>query len=63
MNLVSLLMLPAIITMEVDDSAVRYVVAGISALVLIGSVVWSSRKTESMMAGSPQRAASPVAGG
>jgi len=48
--------------MEVDDSAWRFVVAGVSALVVIGSVIWSSRKTESMMAGSPQRAAAPVAG-
>jgi K(+)-stimulated pyrophosphate-energized sodium pump len=63
MNLVSLLMLPAIISLEVDDSAVRFVVAGISALVVIGAVIWSSRKTEGMMAGSPQRAAAPVAGG
>jgi K(+)-stimulated pyrophosphate-energized sodium pump len=62
MNLVSLLMLPAIISLEVDDSAVRFVVAGISALVVIGAVIWSSRKTEGMMAGSPQRAAAPVAG-
>ena len=28
-----------------------------------GAVIWSSRKTEGMMAGSPQRAAAPVAGG
>jgi K(+)-stimulated pyrophosphate-energized sodium pump len=62
MNLVSLLVLPAIISLEVDDSAVRWVIAGAAALVLIGSVIWSSRKTESMMAGSPQRAAAPVAG-
>ncbi len=62
MNLVSLLMLPAIITLEVDDSALRFVIAGVSAVVLIGAVIWSSRKTESMMTGSPQRAAAPVAG-
>ena len=62
MNLVSLLMLPAIITLEVDDSALRFVIAGVSAAVLIGAVIWSSRKTESMMTGSPQRAAAPVAG-
>jgi K(+)-stimulated pyrophosphate-energized sodium pump len=63
MNLVSLLVLPAIISLEIDDDALRFVIAGVAALVLIGSVVWSSRKTESMMAGSPQRAATPVAGG
>ena len=63
MNLVSLLMLPAIISLEVDDEAVRWVIAGAAALVLIGAVVWSSRKTEGMLAGSTQRAAAPVAGG
>jgi K(+)-stimulated pyrophosphate-energized sodium pump len=46
MNLVSLLMLPAIINFEVDDNAARYVVAGVAAVVLIAAIVYSSRKTE-----------------
>ena len=63
MNLVSLLVLPAIITLEVDDNAARFAIAAAGAVILIGAVIWSSRKTESMMASSSQRAAAPVAGG
>ena len=55
MNLVSLLMLPAIITLEDDSSAFRFVIAGVAGLVVIGAVIWSSRKTESMMAPLPGR--------
>jgi K(+)-stimulated pyrophosphate-energized sodium pump len=54
MNLVSLLMLPAIITLQDDDNAFRFVIAAIAALVVIGSVAWSSRKTESMLAPTAQ---------
>ena len=57
MNLVSLLMLPAIITLggrratpSASSSPAR------PALVLIGAVIWSSRKTESMMAPLPAAA-------
>src|SRR3954469_8455216 len=42
MNLVSLLMLPAIISLRNDD--VRFVVAGIALLVLIAAVAFSKRK-------------------
>jgi K(+)-stimulated pyrophosphate-energized sodium pump len=48
MNLVSLLMLPAIINLESDDNDVRFVVAGVALVVLIGAVAWSSRKVESL---------------
>jgi K(+)-stimulated pyrophosphate-energized sodium pump len=48
MNLVSLLMLPAIINLESDDNDVRFVVAGVALVVLFGSVAWSSRKVESL---------------
>ncbi len=51
MNLVSLLVLPAIISFEVDDEAWRFVVAGVALVVLAASVVWSSRKTEGMASG------------
>jgi K(+)-stimulated pyrophosphate-energized sodium pump len=44
MNLVSLLMLPAIINLE--DNGARFAVAGVAAVVLIGAIVYSSRKTE-----------------
>src|SRR5262245_45582834 len=43
MNLISLLVLPAIITLEVDESSWRYVLAGVSLIVLIVAVVYSSR--------------------
>ena len=43
MNLVSLLMLPAIISMRNDD--MRFVVAAVSLVVLIGAIAFSKRKT------------------
>jgi K(+)-stimulated pyrophosphate-energized sodium pump len=46
MNLVSLLILPAIINMR-EDSA-RFVVAGGSVLVLIGAIVFSSRQSNTL---------------
>ena len=65
MNLVSLLMLPAIIKWEPfggdDGNAVRYVVAAAAALVLIVAIAYSSRKTEGIAVGASQ-AATPVAG-
>ena len=42
MNLVSLLILPAVISLEGDD--VRFVIAGVAVLVLIGAVAFSKRK-------------------
>src|SRR5262249_19693128 len=42
MNLVSLLVLPAIISLRNDD--VRFVIAGVCLLVLIGAVLFSKRK-------------------
>jgi K(+)-stimulated pyrophosphate-energized sodium pump len=59
MNLVSLLMLPAIINLESDDNDVRFVVAGVALVVLIGAVAWSSRKVDSL-AGSSAPAAPAV---
>ena len=53
MNLVSLLVLPAIISLEVDDDAWRFAFAGVAAVVLIGAVAWSSRKSEGMLAANP----------
>src|SRR6201999_115821 len=43
MNLVSLLVLPAIISLRNDD--VRFVIAGVCLLVLIGAVLFSKRKS------------------
>jgi K(+)-stimulated pyrophosphate-energized sodium pump len=47
MNLVSLLILPAIITQQ-DNDGLRYAIAGAALVVLIGSVIFSGRKTESI---------------
>ncbi len=46
MNLVSLLILPAIISLRNDD--VRYVIAGVAAIILIGAVLFSKRKGASI---------------
>ena len=46
MNLISLLILPAVINMQ--DSNGRFVVAGIALVVLIGAIAWSKRKSEGM---------------
>ena len=42
MNLVSLLILPAIISMR--DNDVRYVIAGVSLVILLASIMYSKRK-------------------
>jgi len=47
MNLVSLLILPAIITQQ-DNDGMRYAIAGAALVVLIGSVIFSGRKTDSI---------------
>ncbi len=46
MNLVSLLILPAIISLRNND--VRYVIAGVATLVLVGAVMFSKRKAASI---------------
>ena len=60
MNLVSLLVLPAIISFEVDDEAARFVVAGVALVVLAGAVIWSSRKSAGMLAANPAHIHAPV---
>jgi K(+)-stimulated pyrophosphate-energized sodium pump len=52
MNLVALLILPAIISVQ-NSPGIRYSVAGISLVVLIGAVAFSKRKTEAMDAELP----------
>jgi K(+)-stimulated pyrophosphate-energized sodium pump len=49
MNLVSLLILPAIINLQDNDGA-RLTIAGVSLAILIVSIAFSRRKTESMVA-------------
>ncbi len=47
MNLVSLLMLPAIIQLR-DNDAARLSIAGVALVVLIGAIAFSKRKTQAM---------------
>jgi K(+)-stimulated pyrophosphate-energized sodium pump len=42
MNLISLLVLPAVIALQ--DSSVRYVIAGVALLVLLTAITWSKRQ-------------------
>ena len=50
MNLVSLLMLPAIINLQ-DNDAARFAIAGVSLAVLIGAVAFSKRRAPGLAAG------------
>jgi K(+)-stimulated pyrophosphate-energized sodium pump len=47
MNLVSLLILPAVINLR-DNDAARFTIAGIALLVLAGAIAFSKRETQSM---------------
>jgi K(+)-stimulated pyrophosphate-energized sodium pump len=49
MNLVSLLVLPAIIEYQ-DDDPVRYAIAGVALAVLIAAVMFSHRKADTISA-------------
>jgi len=49
MNLVSLLILPAIIS-TADKDGTRISIAVVAAVVLIGSIIFSSRKSASLTA-------------
>jgi K(+)-stimulated pyrophosphate-energized sodium pump len=46
MNLVSLLILPAVISLR--DNNVRYVIAGVALVVLTGAIAFSKRKTQAL---------------
>jgi K(+)-stimulated pyrophosphate-energized sodium pump len=48
MNLVSLLMLPAVISLQ-DNDVARYTIAGVALVVLAGAIAFSKRKTVSMV--------------
>ena len=60
MNLVSLLILPAVITLSHHTSA-RLSIAGASLVVLLISIAFSKRKTESMDGDLPTAQDAPVA--
>ena len=61
MNLISLLILPAVISLE-DNTGLRYAIAGVALVVLIGAVAFSKRSAEAMDAGveGPAGAAAPA---
>jgi K(+)-stimulated pyrophosphate-energized sodium pump len=59
MNLVSLLMLPAIINLE-DNDAARFSVAGGALLVLIAAIAFSARQPTTITGGARQPEAVPV---
>ena len=47
MNLISLLILPAVINLQ-DNEGARYAIAGVALLVLIGAIAFSKRRGEAM---------------
>jgi K(+)-stimulated pyrophosphate-energized sodium pump len=47
MNLVSLLILPAVISLH-HDTALRYVIAAVALVIIVGGVLFSKRKTEAL---------------
>jgi hypothetical protein len=55
MNLVSLLILPAVINMQDNDGG-RFAIAGVSLVVLIGAILFSKRSTAGGMDGNLQAA-------
>ena len=60
MNLVSLLILPAVITQQHHTGA-RYTIAGVSLVLLLSSIAFSKRKSESMDAEAAPTPAVPAA--
>ena len=56
MNLISLLILPAVISLRHNDGA-RFSIAGVALLILIGAVAFSKRKGEAMVSGESVAAA------
>ncbi|MGH9171171.1 MAG: sodium-translocating pyrophosphatase [Acidimicrobiales bacterium] len=60
MNLVSLLILPAVITLR-DHSGAKYAIAGIALVVLLGAILFSKRSTGSMVEPAPAKSGSTTA--
>jgi K(+)-stimulated pyrophosphate-energized sodium pump len=56
MNLVSLLVLPAVLSLEDDDGA-RFAIAGVSLIVLLGSITYSKRSATTLITAAPADAA------
>ena len=60
MNLVSLLILPAVINLQDNDGA-RFAISGVALVVLLGAIAFSKRSTGSMTdsPSAPAAAAAP----
>jgi K(+)-stimulated pyrophosphate-energized sodium pump len=58
MNLISLLILPAVISLQ-DNDAARYAIAGVALVVLAAAILFSKRKSDPIGGGEPA-AAAPV---
>ncbi|HEX9991941.1 MAG TPA: sodium-translocating pyrophosphatase [Acidimicrobiales bacterium] len=56
MNLVSLLILPAVINLQDDDGA-RFAIAGVALVILLAAIAFSKRKAGGMAEGAPAMAA------
>ena len=59
MNLVSLLVLPAVITQR-SHTAIRYTISGVALVVLLAAIAFSKRKTGSMADDAPPRSPPPA---
>jgi K(+)-stimulated pyrophosphate-energized sodium pump len=59
MNLVSLLILPAVVSLK--DNGARYVIAGVALVVLLGAIAFSKRSTGSLAAAEPKDTPTPAA--
>src|SRR5262245_63387059 len=59
MNLVSLLILPAVINLQ-DNSGARYTIAGIALVVLLGAIAFSKRRAPGMAGAPVEQAPAPV---
>ena len=60
MNLVSLLILPAVITLR-DHTGARFGIAGGALVVLLGAIAFSKRKSEGVGGGDVPAAVEPAA--
>jgi K(+)-stimulated pyrophosphate-energized sodium pump len=59
MNLISLLILPAVINFQ-DNDAARYTIAGVALVVLAGSIAFSKRRVEGMSEPIPTATTEPM---
>jgi len=53
MNLISLLVLPAVVALNDDNSSVRYVVAFVGVVILLGAITYSKKQPSAIQAATP----------